>query len=119
MGVLARFFRRFAESDEERLTDEVRSWCDSIPGTTRIADVKERVRVRVAGVVRRITLRPGPEGAESLSVLVTDGTGEITAMWTGRGQIPGLRLGSRVVLEGVIARERGRLQIVNPTYDFA
>lgn len=119
MGVLTRFFRRFAESDEERLTDEVRAWCDSIPDTTRIADVKERARVRVAGVVRRITLHPGTEGAESLSVVVTDGTGEITAMWTGRWQIAGLRLGSRVLLEGMVARERGRLQIVNPSYDFA
>lgn len=117
--MFGRFFRRLAESDEERLTDEIRSWCDAIPGTTRIAELKERARVRVAGVVRRITLHPGTEGGESLSAVVSDGTGEITARWTGRGEIAGLRLGSRVVLEGVLARERGRLRIVNPSYEFA
>jgi len=119
MGVLARFFRRFAESDEDRLTDEVRSWAESIPETTRIGGVRERARVRLAGVVRRITLHPTAGGAETFSAVVTDGTGEITAVWTGRGEIPGLRLGSRVVLEGVVARERGRLRMVNPSYEFA
>jgi RecG-like helicase len=118
VGVLGGFFRRLAESDEERLTDEVRAWAESIPETTRIADVQERARVRVAGVVRRITLRPRAEGAAGFSAVVTDGTGEITPVWTGRGEIPGLRLGSRVMLEGVVARERGRLRMVNPSYEF-
>ena len=118
MGVLGGFFRRLGESDEERLTDEVRAWAESIPETTRIADVKERARVRLAGMVRRITLRPGAEGGDTFSAVVTDGTGEVTPVWTGRGEIAGLRLGSRVVLEGVVARERGRLRIVNPSYEF-
>lgn len=119
MGLLSRVFERLTESDEERLTDEVRAWCEAIPDTTRIADLRERARTRVAGVVRRITLHPSPETGESLSAVVSDGTGEITARWTGRGEIGGLRLGSRVVLEGVVASERGRLRMVNPSYEFA
>lgn len=117
--MLGRLLRRMSESDEDRLADEVRTWAESTPETTRIADVRERARVRLAGVVRRITYHPGPEGAESLSAVVTDGTGEIVPVWTGRGEIAGLRLGSRVVLEGVVARERGRLRMVNPGYEFA
>ncbi|HEX6262241.1 MAG TPA: OB-fold nucleic acid binding domain-containing protein [Actinomycetota bacterium] len=117
--MFGRLLHRFAESDEDRLANEVRAWADSMPETIRISDVRERARVRLAGVVRRITLHPGPEGAESLSAVLSDGTGEIVARWTGRGEIGGLRLGSRVLLEGVVARERGRLQIVNPSYEFA
>lgn len=117
--MLGRLFRRLAQSDEERLTDEVRAWADSIPETTRIEEAPERAKVRLAGVVRRITLNPGADGAETFSAVVSDGTGEVTPVWTGRGQIAGLRLGSRIVLEGVVARERGRLRMVNPTYEFA
>lgn len=117
--MLGRLFRRLAQSDEERLTDEVRAWADSIPETTRIEEARERAKVRLAGVVRRITLNPGADGSETFSAVVSDGTGEVTPVWTGRGQIAGLRLGSRIVLEGVVARERGRLRMVNPTYEFA
>jgi RecG-like helicase len=113
------FFRRFAQTDEERLTEEVQSWAGSVPDTERIGSVPEREQVRIAGVVRRLMLRPA-EGRLSFAVLVTDGTGELTAVWTGRDQIPGLRLGTRVILEGLTSRERGGdLRLVNPRYEFA
>ena len=118
MGTLSRFFNRFAQSDEERHREEVRSWAEDVVETTRIRACPERGRVRVAGVVRRITLNPVP-GEESLSAVVHDGTGEITAFWTGRGHIPGLRLGTRVVLEGMASEDRGHPRIVNPSYEFA
>ena len=110
--------RRMAESDEERLAEELRSWAATIEGTARIADVPVRTRVKVAGVVRRITIRP-VEGFEALEAVLYDGTGEVTAVWLGRRSIPGLLLGSRLVLEGVIGRERGELRMVNPEFEFA
>ena len=72
----------------------------------------------MAGAVRRITLRP-VGGFQALEAVVFDGTGEITAVWLGRHSIPGLQLGSRLVLEGVVGEERGRRKIVNPTFEFA
>jgi RecG-like helicase len=112
------WLRRIAESDEDRLAKELRDWAGGSPGTVPIAEAKLRSRVRVAGVVRRITVRP-VEGFEALEVVVYDGTAELTAVWLGRRSIHGLVLGSRLILDGVIGREHGELRIVNPTFEFA
>jgi RecG-like helicase len=93
-------------------------WADKIPGTVRVNECPTRSRVKVAGVVRRITIRP-VEGLEALEAVVWDGTGEVTAVWLGRRSIPGLALGSRIVIDGVLGSERGRPKIVNPTFEFA
>lgn len=108
-------FHRLGQSDEDRRADEVKAWAAEVPGTTRISACATRERIRVAGVVRRLTIKPGEE---TLEAVVTDGTGDITAAWTGRNQIPGLRLGSRVTLEGVLAEETRRRKMVNPVYEF-
>ena len=113
-----RFFQRFTETDEERLAAEVREWSEHVPGTTRIASCQTRTPVRVAGTVRRIIVRPG-ERFDSLEALVSDGTGEVMAVWNGRRSIPGLSLGTRMVLEGAIGEERGVRRMVNPRYEFA
>jgi hypothetical protein len=116
MGFVRRFLRRFVESDEARLADEVREWAESVPGTTRISSCPSRKPVRIAGVVRRLTIRPRED---SMEAVVSDGTGEVTAVWIGRSHIPGLSLGSRLTLEGVLSSERERVRVVNPRYEFA
>jgi hypothetical protein len=69
-------------------------------------------------MVRRLTLRP-IEGTPSMAAVVSDGTGEVVAGWTGNDEIRGLRLGTRLVLEGMASRERdGSLRMVNPRYEF-
>ena len=118
MGWLSRFLHRFRQTDEERLDQEIRSWADAIPGTTRIATCPSREPVRVAGQVRRLTLRP-MDGALSLEAVVSDGTGEVTAAWLGRSHIPGLALGTGVVLEGVLGPVQGTMRMVNPRFEFA
>ena len=107
-----------SETDEERLAEEVRSWAASIPGTVRIVEAKPRERVKLAGVVRRITIRP-VEGFEALETMLWDGTGEVSALWLGRRSIQGLHLGSRLVIEGVLGRDHDVPRIVNPTFEFA
>jgi hypothetical protein len=118
MGAVRKFLRRMAESDEERLAEELRTWAATVEGTVRIKDAPLRKRVKVAGVVRRITVRP-VEGFEALEAVLHDGTGELSAVWLGRRSIPGLLLGSRMVLEGVLGRERSGLRVVNPEFEFA
>ena len=119
MGWLRRLFTRFAQTDEERLAQEIRTWAQSVPGTRRIEACPSREPVRVAGMVRRLTLRP-LDGTTALEAVVFDGTGEVTAAWMGRSHIPGLALGTAVVLDGVLGPERGgALKMVNPRFEFA
>ena len=117
MGALRRWLARLSESDEQRLDEELRAWAESIPGTVRIADAPLRQRVKLAGMVRRITVRP-IEGFEALEVVLTDGTAMVTARWLGRRKIPGLLLGSRIVIEGVLGEEQGVRRMVNPIFEF-
>ena len=115
---LRRFLHRLTESDEERLAEEIRAWAATVPDAVPIAYVPLRKRVKLAGVVKRITVRP-VEGFESLEALITDGTGEVAVVWMGRRQIPGLTLGTRVVVEGVVGEQRGVRKMVNPSFEFA
>jgi RecG-like helicase len=121
MGLAQRlrgFLTRLTESDEQRLAEEIERWAEKVAGTVRIADVAARDRAKIAGVVKRITVRP-MEGSESLEALVSDGTGEIRVVWMGRRSIPGLKLGTRIVVEGVVAELRAERRMVNPSFEFA
>jgi hypothetical protein len=118
LATLRRFLRRLTEGDEERLAAELRTWAATVPGTVRIAETEPRVRVAIAGMVRRITVRP-VEGFEALEVVLSDGTGEVVARWLGRRSIRGLALGSRLKIEGVLGIEQGVRKVVNPTFEFA
>mgnify|MGYP003334108683 CR=1 FL=1 len=118
LGGLRGAFRRVAESDEVRLDEETRAWAASIPDTVRIDAAPLRSQVRLAGVVRRMIVRPA-EGAPSLEALITDGSGQVTVVWTGREWIPGLTLGTHIVVEGLLADQRGEARVVNPRFEFA
>jgi RecG-like helicase len=117
VSVLRRFFDRLTESDEARLAAEVRSWAEKVAGTTRIDQAPMRGRVRIAGVIKRITVFP-MQGQESLEALVSDGTGEVVIVFMGRRGIGGLTLGTRVVVEGVLGELRGAVRMINPRLEF-
>ena len=121
MGLTAgvrRFLRRMAESDEHRYAEEIEAWASRVPDTVRISDAITRSRVRLAGVVRRITVVP-LEGHESLEALLYDGTGQVMVVWMGRRTIPGLSLGTRLVVEGMMGEQRAERRLVNPSFEFA
>lgn len=120
MGLLdpfRRFLRRMAESDEQRYADEIATWAGKVPGTVRIREAGTRSHVKLAGVVRRITVRP-LEGHESLEAVLYDGTGEVTLIWMGRRSIHGLNLGTRLVVDGVVGEQRAERRMVNPVFEF-
>jgi RecG-like helicase len=121
MGLLdpfRRFFRRVAESDEQRYAEEIGAWAAKVPGASTVRDAGSRSKVKLAGVVRRITVRP-LEGHESLEAVLYDGTGEVTVVWMGRRSIHGLNLGTRLVVEGLLAEQRGERRLVNPRFEFS
>lgn len=118
MGLVRRFFDRLKESDETRLSAEIRGWAKGVPGTTRIADATVREPVKIAGVIKRMTVFP-MEGKESLEALISDGSGEAVIVFMGRRGIGGLTLGTRVVVEGVLGEQRGALRMINPRLELS
>ena len=117
MGAIRHWLERLTESDEARLAAEIRSWSETVPGTVRIRGAPTREKVRLAGVVRRLTVFP-VEGQESLEALLYDGTGDVVVVFMGRRGIQGLTLGTRLVVEGVLGEKRGVRRLVNPSFEF-
>jgi RecG-like helicase len=117
VGRIRHLLERLSESDERRLAEETRAWADTVEGSIRIADASLRQQVRIAGVIRRMTVLP-MQGKEALQALISDGTGEVTIVFMGRRGIGGLSLGKRVVVEGVLAEHRSEVRMVNPKLEF-
>lgn len=85
------------------------------PVASAIADTPQRKYVTVAGKVTRMTARP-TSGQPALAVMISDDTGTVTAVWTGRRAIGGITLGRRVAIEGVALTHAGHLEFTNPRY---
>ena len=117
MGRVRRSLQRLTESDEARLASEIREWAEKVPGSVRIAEAPVRQHVKIAGVIRGLTVFPMQDN-ESLEASVSDGTGEVVVRFMGRRAIGGLGLGTRVVVEGVLGEQRGMLQMMNPRLEF-
>ncbi len=113
-----RLFRRFTQDEGERRAESIRDWAAAVPGTTRIEAIEPRSVAKIAGVVKTLRVRPR-EGLQAFEADVTDGSGTVTAVWLGRRGVPGLSIGSRIVLEGRLGGEPSRLQVVNPSFEFA
>jgi hypothetical protein len=82
---------------------------------TAIAEMPQRRPVRVGGEVSRIRSAPR-SGVPTFEVVVNDGTGDATAVFTGRRTIGGIEHGRGILLEGVASTDRGRVILVNPAY---
>jgi hypothetical protein len=50
--------------------------------------------------------------------VVADGSGEaITLVFLGRRSIAGLRNGTQMVAEGMVGKHKGKLAMINPSYE--
>lgn len=85
------------------------------PVSACIADIQARQFVCVTGKVTRMTARP-TSGQPALAVMVSDDTGTVTAVWTGRRSIGGITLGRRVAIRGVAVAHGSKLEFTNPSY---
>jgi amino acid transporter len=86
------------------------------PGVTPIGSLRAPGRATVEGVVRSVETRPVEQNAV-LVCKVADSTGELTALFYGRKQIPGLLVGSRIRLSGPVGMKDRRPVMVNPAYE--
>ena len=71
-----------------------------------IGEVRWRDRVRVEGRIRAMRVQPWEGGVATLEVTVVDDTGGIVAIFMGRQQLGGVRLGARIELEGMVVEAR-------------
>jgi hypothetical protein len=86
------------------------------PGVTAIASLTSYGRATVEGRVRSMELRPVASGCV-LACTVADATGELTALFYGRTQIPGLEPGSKLQLRGPVGLRNGTIEMANPAYE--
>jgi len=80
-----------------------------------IGDVRWRGPVRVAGRVRSVRVQPRANVA-TLECTLVDPSGGITVVFLGRRSVPGIRLGTRMVVEGRAGSHHGKLAVLNPDY---
>jgi hypothetical protein len=73
------------------------------------------VPISDAGQVMRMRSRPTSR-QPSLVVTISDDSGSVTAVWTGRRSIGGISLGRRLCIEGVAVLVGDRLEFTNPAY---
>lgn len=109
------FLRRLTSSRDELEAEEVRAE-SAVPGAVPIASCRQRQRVRVAGTLRTVTLRPRG-GAPALEAELYDGSDVISLVWLGRRRIAGIEPGRKLVVNGLVSEQNGRKVIFNPRYD--
>jgi RecG-like helicase len=85
------------------------------PATASIKDAKWRSRIQVAGRIRSLRVQAA-EGFVNLDCEISDETGDLLVIFQGRPRIPGLEVGARLIVEGMVGLWKRRLAIVNPSY---
>lgn len=99
----------------DSLTDEEVPTRSDAEGLTAIKDVVWRDRVKVIGRVHAMRVRPWKQSAY-LECTIEDDTGRLLIVFSGRRRIPGIALGTRMTVEGVVGEHRGHLAVLNPNY---
>jgi hypothetical protein len=84
-------------------------------GETPMGETPERTPVRMCGEVTRQKIVPRA-GSPVMELTISDGTGDVVVIFTGRRSISGLSHGRGVELTGVAHYEHGRLVMLNPAY---
>jgi len=81
-----------------------------------IGSAPDRVRVRLEGHLRTVTLRPRG-GVPALEAELSDGTGSVSVVWLGRRQIAGITAGRQMAVEGRIGLNEKTRVLYNPRYE--
>ena len=86
-------------------------------GVTPIGSLTQPGRATVEGRIRMVEIKP-VERNSVLACEISDGTGELTAMFYGRSHIPGIVCSARVRFKGSVGiRADGHPVMINPAYE--
>ena len=98
------------EIDAERLVDHFEKF-----NLAKIGTIAARTKVRIGGEIKRMRIKPR-SGIQAIEVVINDGTGDATVIFSGRRYIPGIQHGQCVIVEGVAFSDRGSNVFLNPAY---
>ena len=98
------------ELDAERLVDRFAD-LRLLP----LGELEARDRTKVCGEVKRMTIKPR-SGIPSTEIVINDGTGDATVIFSGRRHVAGIEHGHCIVIEGVAFADANRLVFLNPKY---
>ena len=113
MGLLDKFVRSGRSKEEltsERLTEKFEEF-HLVP----LSNMPMRERTAVCGEVRRMTIKPRA-GIPAVEVEISDGSGELTVIFSGREKIAGIGHNRGLLVTGVAYFEGSRRVMLNPVY---
>jgi len=96
--------------DSDRLCERFKEY-----GFTSIADSQFRSRTKLAGEIKRMRIKPR-SGVPAVELVINDGTGEATVIFSGRRSIPGVDHGKCIMVDGVPHQDGTRTIMLNPAY---
>lgn len=101
--------------DREKLLD----FCARSGVTTTIGAMEPRREATIAGQIASLRIVPSSTGSPWLEATVSDGTGTLVVLWTGRRRIAGVRPGAKLIVSGrpTPAGRTGRPTLYNPAYE--
>ena len=116
---LKKLLRRLTTPVDVLDEEQLREFCSGQAGVESIGQMQPRVPATVVGEISAVRVVPKPDGSPWLEATITDGTGKLVALWTGRRKIAGIKAGQRLVLTGRPSPSGpgGRLVIYNPLYE--
>jgi hypothetical protein len=85
-------------------------------GVAPIGSLTKPGRATVEGRIRVVEIRP-VERNSVLACEISDGTGDLTALFYGRSHIPGIVCGARVRFKGPVGIKDGHPVMINPAYE--
>lgn len=113
---LLRFFSARAEGSlRARLEADEEAALRGARGTTPIAEIGAREKVCLSGILQSMTYSAIGRPAQ-LNAILYDGTGTVELRWLGRRDIPGIRVGLHLEVEGTATPQGDHLVIMNPLY---
>jgi RecG-like helicase len=86
------------------------------PGAAPIGPLVQADHSTVEGRIHSVEIRPDGQGCV-LDCTIADATGQLTALFYGRQNIPGVEPGSMIRLHDTAGRDKGATVMINPSYE--
>lgn len=111
---LKSFLSRGAQTREELTSERLSAKFGELRLVT-LSEMPTREPVAVCGEIRRMSIKPRA-GIPAVEVVISDGSGELTVIFSGRERIPGVGHNRGLVVTGVAYLEGTRKVMLNPVY---